>query len=192
MDLLPAAHSLPLEQKQKKKSSHICFLVCVCVHLGFSRNSTPNWTSISKTTLVLVQVSQKKHWGVWDPKERLKKAGECWSLMEGGWGVEGAIRRKGEKKKKKKEAEYGPQGSFPQRRVTLGLWINAVCATVPYRGTDNTERDQEGICLNTSFLTLSYALPPTPLPLPHPTIASLEILIISQPLNVNKVGVFVM
>lgn len=49
------------------------------------------------------------------------------------------------------KAEYGPQGSFPQRRVTLGLWINAVCAAVPYRGTDNTERDQEGICFNTSF-----------------------------------------
>lgn len=61
---------------------------------------------------------------------------------------------------------YDPYGSFPQKRVTLSFSINAVCAAVPYRGTDNTERDQEGICrFNPSFfvfLTVSHlpSLPP--------------------------------
>lgn len=99
--------------------------------------------------LLVLQVSAKfytsRHRGAWKLKEGPDKARKRWDWMEGGRGVEGGRGREG-------GAEYGPQGSFPQRRVTLGLWINAVCAAVPYRGTDNTERDQEGICFNTSFL----------------------------------------
>lgn len=29
--------------------------------------------------------------------------------------------------------EYGPQGSFPQKRVTQDFSINVVCVAVPYR-----------------------------------------------------------
>lgn len=29
--------------------------------------------------------------------------------------------------------EYGPQGSFPEKRVTQDFSINVVCAAVPYR-----------------------------------------------------------
>lgn len=104
-----------------------------------------------------------RHRGAWKLKEGPDKASKRWDWMERG--VEGGRGRAGGKK-----AEYGPQGSFPQRRVTLGLWINAVCAAVPYRGTDNTERDQEGICFNTSFFnsflcsSQSTSTPPPPSP----------------------------